>query len=322
MYRKWYRRQTDLSSFKIDTGHIPRVSRLTETDFIVNYDRAARPVILPDVIPFWPAASLWSPDSLALHFPDMMVKCSQLNISRNRIKMTMMEYLTYMRRSRDPNPLYIFDSGVFKRVPILRTHYKIPKFFRLDYFSVMGDRRPPYRWIVIGPAHSGTAFHVDPNGTSAWNALLSGHKRWALYPPHQTPPGLKFVQLNGKKEIDNYRGLSPLRWYYEVYPYLKPHEKPVEVTQGPGEMIYVPSGWWHMVLNLDETVSVTQNFVNDHNLKASTEVLYKAPKQKVLKLWMEKLYETHPEVFSRVKNYVKILKGKGSSGINAEYGGV
>jgi hypothetical protein len=33
-----------------------------------------------------------------------------------------------------------------------------------------------------------------------------------------------------------------------------------------GEIFYVPSGWWHLVVNLEPSIAVTQNFVSPANL--------------------------------------------------------
>lgn len=61
--------------------------------------------------------------------------------------------------------------------------------------------------------------------------------------------------------------LSHVQWWLDFYPLLPDEDKPIERTQLPGETIFVPSGWWHCVLNLETTIAVTQNFVNPKNFE-------------------------------------------------------
>eukprot|EP00750_Incisomonas_marina_P024883 INCI5157.3.p1 GENE.INCI5157.3~~INCI5157.3.p1 ORF type:complete len:1120 (+),score=111.36 INCI5157.3:73-3360(+) len=132
-----------------------------------------------------------------------------------------------------------------------------PEVHRQQSSSAYHDgHRPDYQWLVVGPQKSGASWHTDPLGTSAWNALLRGRKRWAMYPPAQHPPG----------HDEDGPPMTSLEWYFSVYPTLPPQDRPLEFVQEPGDVIFIPSGWWHMVLNLEVTVSVTQNFVDCSNL--------------------------------------------------------
>jgi len=138
----------------------------------------------------------------------------------------------------------------------------VPRFFPDDYMALSGeDGRPPYRWIAVGPKRSGTVMHQDPLNTSAWNTLLSGRKRWVLLRP-DTPKHIAKAKHVMKEGDDD----EAVNVFLDLLPRLREQGvKMAEFVQYPGETIFLPGGWWHCVINIDDTVAVTQNYAGRHN---------------------------------------------------------
>lgn len=112
------------------------------------------------------------------------------------------DYFTYLERQQDDSPLYLFDHQFVEHTPALAVDYTTPSVFprpaacaavrtdseqeclqpimkqTTDLFDLLGSSRPNFRWLILGPKRSGSTFHVDPNGTSAWNACICGRKLW------------------------------------------------------------------------------------------------------------------------------------------------
>jgi hypothetical protein len=55
--------------------------------------------------------------------------------------------------------------------------------------------------------------------------------------------------------------------------------RPLEIIVNPGDVIFVPHGWWHMVINLEESIAITQNYVSDSNLTDVLSFLKNTPDQ-------------------------------------------
>ncbi|AMD21914.1 HFR059Wp [Eremothecium sinecaudum] len=220
----------------------------------------------------WP---VWSIDDLAAEY-------QQVSFRQESVKWTLSNYASYSRNNRDESPLYLFDCNS-EAMNKIKDSYESPDIFHKDFFRLFQEDgincRPDHRWLIVGPARSGSTFHKDPNNTSAWNTVLSGMKLWIMLPPHVKPPGVSTD--SEEEEVTSPVGIA--EWVLSGY-----YNDAVKMAQNgdcligitfPGECIYVPSGWWHTVINLTDTVALTENFVPQPILPKVLNFLKNKPKQ-------------------------------------------
>lgn len=258
-----------------------------------------RPVVLPaSTTGAWRARREWV-DGTSLNFEALrgtfgraevpVAVCDERAYSdQPRRTMLMNDFLTYLARSDGASQeatgelLYLKDWHLQLHFADLAL-YEAPAPFDLDWinsFWVVEERgADDYRFCYIGPDGSWTPLHADvfqcslyfgrhchcnPNqllaktSSFSWSANVLGEKEWILYAPDQ------------RALLENARGELP----YDVravsateFPRFAQAE-PLVLHQRVGEVVFVPSGWYHQVRNIGLTVSINHNWGNEANVAA------------------------------------------------------
>ena len=304
-----------------EIDNVPRedARTLTVEDFVTKYELPNRPVILEHSLDEWGAYSNAATTATRAcsnethHWThDYLVRTAgNATFNSGGHKFSLARYFQYAHVSHDDNPLYLFDKHFVCNTPQFGLDYSpLPYFSReRDLFEVLAGTgyRPDHRWLIVGPARSGSRFHVDPNGTSAWNAVVSGAKKWVMFPPHIVPPGVHPSADGG----DVTSPVSLMEWFRGFYDAAREDGTMVEGVCRAGETIFVPAGWWHLVVNLEFSVAVTQNYVSTSNLASVLNFLARSPKHvsglphgkrpHLRRRFLEELERRRPSVFADYK---------------------
>ena len=153
---------------------------------------------------------------------------------------------------------------------------------------------------------------------SAWNAVLRGSKYWIMFPasPSQPPPPGVFVSED-QSEVTS--PLSIAEWLLGFHARARATPGCAEGICGEGEVLHVPSGWWHLVVNLSSSIAITQNFVPEAHLANVLDFLKNKPEQvsgfhgdvdDAYDLFVEKLRERYTEVLIKALKQVEQHEGK------------
>jgi len=220
---------------------VPRLARLDASAFRA---RAAEglPFLISGVVDRWPLCRL-TPQQLREQFGNVPVRArvgdyigTAFAADRAMRDMTMREYLDISFAGTPDLPPYVGNLELRE----LNSMCHWP-----GYFHKMG---PPRFWL--GPERTMTPLHCDYDDNVF--AQIWGTKRIFLAPPHHD----EYLYPKEANAILFGSPFDPEAPDYERYP-LARQATTIEVVVNPGDMLYVPAGWYHQVRAL--TFSLSSN---------------------------------------------------------------
>ncbi len=220
---------------------VPRIGKLDAAAFRA---RAANglPFVITGLVQRWPLSAL-TPQTLRERFSHLQVRArvgdyinTAFAADRAMQDMSMLEYLELVATGAQDLPPYLGNL----ELPELNSMCYWP-----GYFSKMG---PPRFWL--GPAGTVTPLHCDYDDNIF--AQIWGTKRIFLAPPHHD----EFLYTREANAILFGSPFDPEAPDFEKFP-LARQASMIECIVHPGELLYVPAGWYHQVRAL--TFSLSSN---------------------------------------------------------------
>ncbi|NDD31670.1 MAG: hypothetical protein EB084_25760, partial [Proteobacteria bacterium] len=167
---------------------------------------------------------------------------------------TLREYARYLatEAQHDEAPWYLASWRFWEAFPALLDDFEVPSWLGDDWLAQVDEAvRPTLIWMFIGPPRTGSWLHLDVAHSSAWNAQITGRKRWILFPPGQDD-----CLYDGRVNA-----FAPDLARFPLFAKARAVVADVE----PGDVIFTPSAWWHQTLNLETGIALTGNFANAWN---------------------------------------------------------
>jgi hypothetical protein len=224
--------------------HITEVPRLGVLSAAQFRARAAQglPFLMTGLVGKWPLCAL-TPSALRERYSHLPVRArvgdyisTAFAPDRAMQDMSMLEYLELAADGSHALPPYLGNLELRELNSLC--HWPA-------YFSKMG---PPRFWI--GPAGTRTPLHCDYDDNIF--AQIWGSKRIFLAPPHHD----EFLYPSEANAILFGSPFDPEAPDFEAFP-LARQATMIELLVQPGDMLYVPAGWYHQVSAL--TFSLSSN---------------------------------------------------------------
>jgi Cupin-like domain len=272
-----------ISTRSVDTVcDIARRSNLSYDDFAREYLFANKPVVIADGLSEWNAVKTWSPAYFRRRFKGRPVEI-------DGIEMTVDDFVDLVLSATEENPApYLIGTGAGKyfldQFPELSAdiipvpEYVLPNWLGEKFMlGAVGRRlnRGPKAEIFFGGKGSGfPVLHWDSLYFHAFNGQVYGEKKWYLFDPEQTE--FLYPKLADSNQSDVQNVTDPDLKRFPLFSKAKRYE----FTLCPGELLFIPAGWWHTTRIECPSISIAINSANASNWSGLRSELAKSAKAK------------------------------------------
>jgi histone arginine demethylase JMJD6 len=244
--------------YKEITG-VDRRTNLSHEEFINEYVKKSRPVVLTDAAKDWKAMKKFTPAWFKENY-------SHINKNINGTIYNMGDFIDMMLTSSAENPApYPYNFNVEKVFPELMQDF-LPEIIYGNIDRINHTLMPKkflqgttvYEIFLCGAGSSFPYLHFDALFMHTQITQVYGSKDFIMYPPEQTPSMYPYAD-NPKFSQVNF--LDP---DYEKFPLFK-EAKAIEFTLLEGETLLFPSGWWHTTKITEPCISLGRAQLNGYN---------------------------------------------------------
>jgi hypothetical protein len=254
--------QAKLEAMQPSAELLPRRHLLGAADFARDHYFTNRPVVLTGLIDTWAARHRWSFDYLAQLPGETIVEVQtdrdrdpsyEISSDKHRAKMPLSELLPLLRHDQPTNDFYVTaNNGGHNRAALAPLWNDIGP---LPGYLIEQTDQDGFLWI--GPRGTLTPWHHDL--TNNLLVQMVGRKKITLVSPSQTPAMRNFRHCFSSFATD------------AAFAELPETERPqvLSCILHPGEILFIPLGWWHHVQGLDATIGLSfTNFVWDNDFSS------------------------------------------------------
>jgi Cupin-like domain len=231
---------------------IDSVADISSERFYRDYVMQNRPVMLPGLVGGWPAIARWTFDGLANRLGGMSVEVSasregqpdyERSYARHRATIPFRQLLALCDTETESNNVYLVARSDFfasAESAVLLADIDAPARF------LSGSSRGRDARLWLGPRGTITPLHRD--GVNVLLCQVRGSKRVLLMPALAAP------WLAG--DHVSHSRFDPARPDFDAFPTMR--AMPIlEARLSPGDAIFMPAGWWHKVIALSASISVS-----------------------------------------------------------------